>query len=274
MTVDVSSPAVADQQDDILDAIMARVKPVTEAKPNLKILLFSDPGGRKTSFAASAPNNLIIDSEDGMTSLFNSEAAKHVKWDSVQAIPFMSFYQVEQLIDRLNKNVPQLAQFDTITVDTLSTLHKKGLAEITEREWKNGAGVNKDGIRRNRYVPETDDHMENNEHIRRIVDALRDLNRNVIITTHLRMVQNKDKSFRFFPDFSEKLANTINGMMDVVAYVEQTKNGVVWHTVSDGYIQAKNRIGLPAQIENPTWETIYEYFQKHLENAKAQTAKA
>ena len=57
-------------------------------------------------------------------------------------------------------------------------------------------------------------------------------------------------------------------MMDVVAFVEQTKDGVVWHTVSDGYIQAKNRIGLPAKIENPTWETIWQYFEKHLANSK------
>lgn len=259
-----SKPAVADQQDDILNAILGRMKPLNdeEARPSLKILLFSHPGGRKTSFLGGIGDNLIIDSEDGLTSLY--AIPELVKWDTTQVIPFKSFFQVEKLTEGLAKNAPQLEWVKTVSVDTLTTLHKKGLAEEVKR-------MHLKGMRESIYKAEGEDHGVNNERMRQIVDGLKDLNRNIVVTCHAKEVQQKDKSIKIYPDFSDKLANTINGMMDVVAFVEQTQNGVVWHNISDGYIQCKNRIGLPQTLENPTWETIWGYFEKHLANSKSVT---
>lgn len=266
MTEVVSPNGTAAEVDDVLAQIMGRIAPAGEAKSNLKVMVYSEPGGRKSSFCGSAPNNLIVDTEDGLTALKNPAAGLDLS--TVSVLPFKSFYQVEQLVDRMNKDVPQLAQFETLSIDTMSELHKKGLAEITEREFEKAPAS------RNRFVAETEDHTENNEHIRRLVSSLRDLDRNLIITAHARTVQQKDKSIKIFPDFSEKLANTLAGMMDVVAYVEKKEiNGeihAVWWCDSNGYITAKNRIGLPAQIVDPTWETIWEFFEKH----KATEAKA
>lgn len=259
---DVTKPAIADKQDEILDAILGRMKPITEAKPRLKILLFSHPGGRKTSFLGGIGDNLIIDSEDGLTSLY--AIPELVKWDTTQVIPFKSFFQVEKLTEGMAKNVPQLEWAKTVSVDTLTTLHKKGLAEEVKR-------MHLKGMRESIYKAEAEDHGVNNERMRQIVDGLKDLDRNVVLTCHAKEVQQKDKSIKIYPDFSDKLANTINGMMDVVAFVEQTKDGVIWHNVSDGYIQCKNRIGLPRTLENPTWETIWGYFEKHLANSKSGT---
>lgn len=256
---ETANTSAAAEVDSVLDAILGRIAPAGESKNNLKIMVYSEPGGRKSSFCGSAPNNLIVDTEDGLTALMNPAAGLDLS--TVDVLPFKSFYQVEQLVDRMNKGVEQLSKYETLSIDTMSELHKKGLAEITEREFQKAPAS------RNLYVAETEDHTENNEHIRRLVSSLRDLDRNLIVTCHARTVQNKDKSIKIYPDFSEKLANTLAGMMDVVAYVEKKEvEGqiqVIWWCDSNGNVTAKNRIGLPAQLVNPTWETIWEYFEKH-----------
>lgn len=243
--------------DAILDSLLGRITSADKAKSNLKILVYSEPGARKTSFLGTCPNNLIVDVEKGLASL---RTAPNVDMSKLSVLPYRSFFQIEALVEKMNMGVPQLAQFETLSIDSVSELHKKGLEEVTKREFAKGGRVSQ-------YNAETEDHTENNEHIRRLVSSLRDLDRNIILTAHARTVQQKDKSIKIYPDFSERLANTIAGIVDVVAFVQLRENDdkteAVWHFESDGFITAKQRIGLPKTLIDPTWDTIWGYFEKH-----------
>lgn len=248
------------QTDEILDALLANITDLNEIKPNLKVLIYALPDAGKSTFAASAPNNLIIDAEDGLTSLKNNP---DMIGPGSKRFPYRNFNYVEQLVKYLNENNPAFDWVETLTIDTMSELHKKGLAEVVEREWKKAPSIT------NRYVAETEHHTENNEHIRRLVSSLKDLNRNLIITAHSKTVEPKGKDAKTYPDFSEKLANTLAAMMDMVIYLEKREvNGKVQRVFSfhtDANTMTKSRIGgLPAEAVDVTWGTLWKKFEEHL----------
>jgi len=247
----------------ILEAIMARVAPPSKQKKYFKMLIFAQPGSGKTVLTGTAPKNLLMDTEDGLTSLNNHP---DIVSPDLLTIPYVSFFQVENLVRLMSDNVPEFADRECFSIDTMSELHKKGLAETVERDWR------RNPVAVNRYVAQTEHHTENNEHIRQLMASMRDLNRHLIVTTHARTLEPKNRPALTIPDFSEKLANVLNGMMDLVGYLYKKEVDGKVHRVlrvhTDGFIACKTRIGnMPDEILDPTWPMLYEYFEKH--NASA-----
>lgn len=264
-TAAVASPNVT-TRDEVLEGLLNRIAPVTDTEHRrLRGMIFSDPGQGKTTLLGQIPNNLILDTEEG-TGVIVDPAP------NVQVLPFKSFFQAEAIVDRLSQGVPQLDWVKTFSIDTISFLHKKGLAEVTEREWEKAPSL------KNRYVAETDHHTENNEHMRRLVAAALPLDRNLILSCHARSVVKKNEQEKIYPDFSEKLANTLNGMLDFVAYlyvaeIDGEEHHVLKMRQGASGIVAKTRITtMPDSIIDPTWDKIWGYFEEH--NAlKAKNSK-
>lgn len=253
------APSAEPQGDPILDAILNRIVPVKskDRRRKLKILIYSDPGCGKSVLAGTAPHNLFIDAEDGLLSLDNHP---DLVPDTVYAYPYKSFRGFEAVVNKLNENPPELAHIKTVTIDTISELHKKGLAEVTEREWE------KSPLANNRYVAETEHHTENNEHIRRLVSSLRDLDRNLVLLSHARTIEPKGRPAKTFPDFSEKLANTLAGIVDIVGYMYLKEVDGTVHRVlrlqGDGGIVAKTRVGgYPEELVDPVWSDLWDAFE-------------
>ena len=248
-------------KDVVLETILDRITPIGASRKKLKVLLYSEPGAGKTTILGQIPNSLIIDVEDGLMSLNNHP---ELLADNVRTMPYKSFTGLELLIKKFAENPPELSNIETLCIDSVSELHKRGLEEVTEREYeRNPMG--------NRFVAETEHHTENNEHIRRLASSLRDLDRNMVITAHSRTVEPKNRPAKTFPDFSEKLANTLAGIVDVVAYmyvdeIEGEKHRFIrFHT--NGTITAKTRIGgFPELMANPTWSMIWDKFQESQKN--------
>lgn len=248
----VGNQGTAAQTDEILDALLASIKPANEVKHKRKVLIYSDPGAGKTVLSATAPKPLIYDTEDGAASINNHpELATHAL-----VLPYKSLYQLEMIVDRLAAKAAGLEHIETFVIDTLSNLHKKGLADTVETDWKK----NPNSV--NRYVAETEHHTENNERIRRIVSSLNSLDCNVIINCHAKKIVKKDGSFILSPDFSDKLTNAINALVDVVGYMyEKEEQGTVNRILrlrSNGNIVAKTRFAPhPAEMVNPTWKNLF-----------------
>jgi hypothetical protein len=257
-------PTAAEVQDEILAALLGKIKPATSTKEHLKVLLYSKPGQGKSTFLGTAENSLILDDEDGLASLSNHP---DIVKESAKAYPYKSFEGTEILIKYLKDRNPAFDWVETFSVDSMSTLHKKGLEEVTEREWR------KNPLANNRYKAETDHHTENNEHIRRLVSSLNDLDRNIILTAHARTVEPSNQPPSTFPDFSEKLANAIAGIVDMVVYMEireiegEPRRVFRFHTQNNakGQILAKSRIGgFPEEAMDVTWDDFLRKFQDHL----------
>lgn len=261
-TLVVSNPVnSAPSPEDILNDIMGNIGEGIGHGSKLKILIYGDPGSMKSSLAATAPNNLVADLEDG---LMAAKFSPHGVADNVRPYPWMGFENFANLIGTFLSNPPELDWVETFTIDTFTELHRRALAEITEREWRRRPGSV------NRYVPETEHHMENNERMLRMIRALRDMNRNLILLTHATTVEPKNKPAKTYPDFSEKLANKIEGMMDAVGYAEKKviefPEGkklcqVVKFRTDDG-VHAKTRIPLPAEMINPTMADILKVWEE------------
>lgn len=244
----------ASSGNEILDALLDRIEPITKGKTKLKMLIYSDPGAGKTTFAGQIPNSLIIDSEEGTQSILNHP---ELMAEGVARLPYKTFEGLELAVEEFHKAPAQLSRFSTISIDSLSNLHKRGLAEVTEREWKRNPTLN------NRYVAETEHHTENNEHIRRLVQSLCDLDLNLVMTAHARTIEPKGLPSRTFPDFSEKLANTIAGMMDIVCYMYKAEvegkevRALKFHP--GGNVSAKCRwANFPDNMVDPTWAKVRE----------------
>lgn len=244
----------------VLEAILNKITPVTETRPTLKVLIYSDPGMGKSTLLGTATNNLIIDVEQGLASLNNHP---DLLADNVKVIPYKTFDGLELIVDTLAQRPDELSDIETLSIDSASELHKRGLAEVTDREWR------RNPISNNRYVAETEQHTENNEHIRRLVSSLRDLPLNLILTAHSRTIEPKGRPSKTFPDFSEKLANTLAGIMDIVGYMYMKEvDGEMRRILrlhSDGNITAKTRIGgYPEEMIDPSWPKLWDVHQRAL----------
>lgn len=242
-------------RNEFLEALLNKIEPVESRTRYLKMLIYSDPGQGKTSILGQIPNNFIYDVEDGLESLDN---LGDLRADGVQRLAHKTFAGFEQVVKTFHDAPPELSHFKTFSLDSLSELHKRGLAEVTEREHRRNPN-------NNRYVAETEHHGENNEHVRRLASALRDLPMNLVITAHAKTVEPKDKPSKTYPDFSERLANVISGMVDIVVYlkVKEVDGKHVRFAQFHGneQLQAKSRVGgFPVIMEDPTWEKIWTIF--------------
>lgn len=251
----VAEPANTDSAstNNFLDLLLDKIEPMDQARPNFKMLIYSDPGVGKTDLLGQIPNNLIVDSENGFETILYSDR----RADNVQRLPFKTFQGLEMAVEEFHKNPEPLRKFKNISIDTVSNLHKRALADVIKREHGKAPSLI------NEYVAETEHHTENNEHIRQLVQSLCDLDRNVFLTCHARNLEPKGKPSKTFPDFSEKLANTLSGMMDVVAYmyiadIEGEEHRVLkFHPSSRIVAKARGRgKNLPDNMVDPTWEKI------------------
>jgi hypothetical protein len=87
-------------------------------------------------------------------------------------------------------------------------------------------------------------------------------------------VEGKNKVIRYFPDFSERLANTLVSFMDIVIYVEKREidNEVkrVFRFRTDSNIMTKCRVNsLPDEAVDVTWDGIWNAWLAHVEQAKS-----
>ena len=251
-----AGPPAPPSADEIVNSILSKINPIGQ-QAYLKLMIVGEPGSTKSSFTATASNNLIVDFEQGLVS------AKHSPngvGEGTQAFPYSTFEEFTNLIKLVKSRNPALDSFEVFSVDTLSDLHKRGLSEINEREWrKRPSSVN-------RYVPEVEHHTENNEKILRVLRHLRDLDRHIIITSHSKTVEPRNKPAKTYADFSESLSNKVMAMMDIVGYMSMKKvDGTmvpVMRVVTDGTIACKTRIPLPEEIINPTFPQILKAWNK------------
>jgi hypothetical protein len=243
--------------NEILNNLMSKIGDIG-TRSFLKIMIYGDPGSTKSSFAATAPNNLIVDLEDGMLAAKNSpngiaENVKTIRWNDIGG-----FNGFSTLISAFQAKVPQFDEWETLSIDSFSEAHKRGLQEVTEREWRKRPS-------KNRYVAETEEHTENNERMTRLLRDIRDMDRNLILIAHARTVEPKNKPAKTYPDFSEKLANAIEGMMDLVGYMTlktiDNETVPVMVLQSPEGIHCKTRFGLPVEVVNPTYPKIKEAWE-------------
>jgi len=225
--------------------ILSKVVPLSKRTRYLKALLYGLPGVGKTTLAASGPDCLVIDIERGTKSLLLEE-----RFEAVQICEPDSFQDVDDLFWAIrNKHLTP----KSLSLDSISEFQRVHLDEILEAAHK------KDPSKVDQYLAQQQHYRLSTEMMRRHVLAFRELPLHFIVTAHA--IEDKDElgKIAIRPAVTPKLSGTLIGMMDLIGYLEVDEKGERRLTCRPTRrIQAKNRIGLPTEIKNPTWADITE----------------
>lgn len=220
-------------------------------------LFYGHSGIGKTILAASscevedmAPV-LIIDVEGGTSSLTRFHPSVHV-------IRVKNFVEFNQLYADLRGGKHP---YKTVVLDSVTEIQKFGMYAIMKDL------LSKDP-ERDPDLPGIQEWAKNTEQIRRLVRAFRDLPMHTIITC-LAVDQQNDQGqvIRTYPNLSNKLALELPGFFDVVGYyyireVRQEDGSMrqvrLLLTQSTQRVVAKDRLGLPTLVEDPTMLKLTE----------------
>ena len=254
-TMEGAEPSVdVAEVDNIMAALLGRIAPVEDATPYRKLMLFGPFGVGKTVFCATAPMPLIVAVEPtGPLSIGNHPDLKA----KTKVFEFKSLYQLETLLDKMiEKPEAFKAICQTLIIDSFSELQKWDLDDIVTK----AAAVD---ASRNKFLPTGPDYNINTEHLRQVASKLERIPFHVIITCHVK--EEKDEAtgvVRMRPNLTPKLAGTLAGKFDVVAYMAINGQGdQAVRTLQIGptnTVMAKTRIGnLPLILDNPTFDSLF-----------------
>jgi phage nucleotide-binding protein len=257
VTSDVSTEAMdaaVKEADEVLDALMARISDVDEMSSYRNLLLYGNPGTGKTVFCATAPGKVLLLAVEAAGPLSLRNHPEYAK--NTRVMEFKSVRQLELLLDKMEEKPEVFAEYETLVIDSFSELQQNDLDDIVKKAAASDAS-------RNKFLPTGPDYNINTEHMRMIGTKLERLNKNIILTCHVK--EEKDEStgrLLIRPNLTPKLARTMAGKFDVVAYLningtgDEAVRSLQVHPA--GNVTAKSRIGgLPPVIENPTWDALF-----------------
>lgn len=223
---------------------------VLDNKPYLNILIYGSSGVGKTRLAGSADGVpemrrvLFIDVEGGTLTLNNSP------YNEVDVVRVRSWPEMQNVYDDLYRGNHG---YTTVIIDSLTEIQKLGM-DYTMSERHAGDDM---------AVPEIKEWNINIEQTRKFVRLFRDLPMHTIITALDKTEQNKRTgAIKRKPSLSGKVADEVAAFLDIVVYLyikevgdESKRLMLTCHTEDT---VAKDRSGLlPAVIENPTMQSIY-----------------
>jgi hypothetical protein len=205
-----------------------------KSEDNLVVIVYGKGGVGKTTFAASAPNPLILDFENGTKYLgergFDVHVARMKSWLTAQ--------------DK-NDLVDLMAVHDTIVVDPLGEAMEKLIesSEIRGPKYRTHDG----GLTMAGWG-------EVKRQMRSFVKFLRDSGKNVILVSHVSEI-NTEQGLEHRIQVATKLSDEIPNMVDVIAYMGVAKDGeefkrVLYIPQQGGSFDSKDRTGrFPTTIE-------------------------
>lgn len=243
----------SDPRQAAIDALMSGVTDLGNHTAPFKLLVYGDSGTGKSSFLGGIDNSLTMDLEDGMVAAKSSPLGFS---PTAKVRPWTDFDDMKKFIYLFANKEPAVEHIKVLNIDTISDLHKRWKEEVTVASG-----------RMNQFVAVTEDYVEINERMIRFVRDLRNLPVGIVLTSHAKTVEPKNKIPSTYLDFSESLSNAVMAMMDVVTYVSWMDVGGEAKLVArfrpsvDG-IRAKARAGFPEFMVDPTYEKILKLWEE------------
>jgi hypothetical protein len=253
--------------------ILSKARAAAARPSHLKALVYGEPGVGKTVFAAStdavpqmAPA-VLIDVESGTASLASmfpnikivSYAESCSEWTKEHGnteVPFPVYDWIMTLIDELRVDTT----YKTVIIDSLTELQNMLMQAFLQADVITKPNKDPD-------IPSLQDYNKNASQVRRVVRALRDLDKNIIFTCLVRSSSSLGEDFvsKYIPAMTPKLAGEIAMFLDVVLHMYVDISGSsdepirkAMSRITPQYL-AKDRFGtLPGVITNPTMKDIYD----------------
>ena len=205
-----------------------------KSEDNLVLIVYGKGGVGKTTFAASSPNPLIIDFENGTKYL----GERGFDVDVVRMSSWLTNDNKKELVGLLNGH-------DTVVIDPLGEAMEK---LIDSPEVKGQKFRTSDGSLTMAGWGEVKKQMRN------FIKFLRDTGKNVIIVSHVNEIQT-EQGLEHRIQVATKLSDEIPNMVDVIAYmgVQKIDDGLrrlLFIPQQGGSFDSKDRTGkFPTTIE-------------------------
>lgn len=217
------------------------------------ILIYGPPGVGKTTLAAGAKNPFIISTDpEGPVSLLLNPATRDIPYVQVEDIKTLN--EVTQ--DIING---RMKEYETIIVDTLSVEQTMDLIELRDqaKNTQGKASMNEWGL--------TNQHMS--DHMFKLMKSKKWGGR-LIVLAHHKELWDQDGMTKVLrairPAVTPGTWDSLPGLFSGIYYyrlgkqVQGVQNRELWTQAQPIKAQTKDRYGLPAKIENPTWDKIEE----------------
>jgi hypothetical protein len=229
-----------------------------ERSPWMKALIYSSPGAGKTVLGATAPEPVILDTENSTETLGD--------WPELEANcmirRMLNWNDLGPFLEKLRLRDDEYADRKTVVVDTVTELRYRNLDTILTSDDK--------------FTPKGPDYQRSGEMMRRLMVSIRDLPMHVIVMAHAVEIE-VNGSIVVRPSLPPKLYDTLKGVFGLQAFLYVTDEG--WdedrpfqnalQTRQTKVVQAKTRYRhLPPVIENPTWPKIMQLTGRYNEQGE------
>lgn len=218
---------------------------VKDTDKYIRLLVYGAPGVGKTTFAAGAPNPVILDYEN------SSETLRGTKLENVPlAGTRKELADPKNVLDFLR--TPN--EFDTIIVDSISSMNDTMLMEHMRQQ----SG-------RDRHLALFADFRKINNVLKEIFYELITIPKNVVLVAHEDVLVDKEsnRTLEVRPLLPPAARHAVERLVNEVYYLEAKsalKGGMerVMYLNSQGKILAKNRSSHSEnKVSNPTWSSIF-----------------
>jgi hypothetical protein len=217
------------------------------------MLVYGEPGAGKTVLAGSAAAVeemspvLLIDIEGGTFSI-------RERYPEVDVVRVQNWDDMQRVYDELYRG----SQYNTVILDSLTEIQKFSMYNIMKELIRREADRDPD-------VPGMREWLKNTEQMRLLVRAFRDLPIHTIFTALMKVDKDqKTGSVSILPSLSGKLAHEVGGFVDILTYlytkqIQDTNTRLLLTTNTERAVSKDRSDRLPAVIENPDMQTLYDY---------------
>lgn len=215
----------------------------------LKILIYGPSGVGKTTLYGGAKNALILDVEEG-TSSIPIEVKEEMIKNGTRFFPLKTWEDLQGIFQLIQEGK---LKFNTIIMDSITDIQELCKDHILATQERR---------RISDETPSQQDYGVLSERMRKMIRNFRQLDSNIIYIARER--HEKDESTgeeRVRPDIVGKLMNDVPGAMDIVGYMVSVGGKRKIGFDLEGKYLAKDRTNrLPKVMEDPTWEKLEEIF--------------
>jgi hypothetical protein len=226
----------------------------------LRLVIYGAEGVGKTTLAMSFPRPLVIDTDDGLISVTYAAGGQV---PGTRMAP-EGYRNVEEIVRFVRAHA---ADYDTIVIDDVSTLCDDLLDELTAEHAKAEAHKKRPLLMEN--IPEQIEYQGNQQQLRRLLKALRQTKKHVVVIGGLRI---EDKTEKHVIDASPKAQRIIGKWCHVIGELQsdtfdELGKGIhrVLFTEPSRAMQAKSRFPeLRPNVVDPTFDTLWDPIKDRL----------